>query len=811
MKHSCPLSDLWEIKGFPYESFCINDHDEDGWLSAEVPGDVHTILMKHGIIGDPALGTGDSESAWVEDMVWVWRRPVVITREMLDADELRLRFDGLDTLCDVMFDGVKICSFENMFIEHIFSLNTEPGEHRLEIIFWPVKRRSRKEELPDGFWINYSTERAFVRKAGYMFGWDWTPRVVTSGIWRPAYLEWVSGPELGRLQGRTLYAQEGKEARIAVSCAVKGKGEVRISLFEGETEIASCRQKGNKETEMTVKAPRLWWCHDQGEPFLYTLKAVLLDENGTELDSQEISMGIRSIEMMHESPEGEGRYVTILNGRPVFLKGANWVPLSNRPSTCTHDQYDEYISLAKEAGMNTLSLWGGGIYEPDEFYSLCDQKGLLCWQYLMFACGEYPDWDKRFMDNVRDEVEKITDRLRSHCCIALWIGNVESEMLCEKIHLARPMYGKKLFEEILPEWMAELTPGSIYVPSSPWGKSPYNGMDDGDRHNWDVWFSDMPASSYSADNTTFCSEFGLHAAPSRTATSLFTGEKNPSTDLFLFKYMNRDQDISRLQYYFSEETGLPNNIEEYTRFSMMIQAEGLAAGAEHFRRRFPACGGALIWQLNDCCICQSWSLIDALSIPKQAYFEAKRFFEPVLVSLKADADNTEVWVTNQSPEDFRGDISVEAGSFLGDILFRESIYADVAAGESKRVFSFTLGGRFAPNVIIGNRKRLYYAAAMRDGAERPACRFFVKQKDILLPPTGIVVRWESEEKLTIRSGRFARQVRIDGDLSGISLSDNWFDILPGQEKSVTLKVLRGASIKERDLKIAALNSQTVRL
>ena len=482
--------------------------------------------------------------------------------------------------------------------------------------------------------------------------------------------------------------------------------------------------------------------------------------------------------------------------------------MSNRPATYTAAQYEAYLSLARDAGMNALSLWGGGIYEDDAFYRLCDEKGILCWQYFMFACGEYPDWDEAFLRNVRDEVEKVTDRLRSHCCIALWIGNVESEMLCRKIHLQRPMHGERLFEALLPEWMRELAPGARYVPSSPWGGETPNSMEAGDRHNWDVWFNDVPYTEYQRDRTTFCSEFGLHAAPVRESIRAFTGEEQLHMDSFLFRYLNRDQDLSRMRYYFETVTGQPGSLEEYIRYSMLIQAEGLACGVEHFRRRFPQCGGALIWQLNDCCLCHSWSLIDALGTPKPAYYEAKRFFSPVLVSLSMEEDRTQVWVTNQSPTAFEGDVFVEVGDFLSRRALEKRIPACVPPGESRRVFDFRLGGRFAPNVVIANRKRLYYAAAWISGQERFARQFYEPQRDLLLPPASLEVE-RRDDGWVVRSDVYARQVAFEGDVNGLEFSDNWFDLRPGQRRAITVRVRHGAPLAARRLSLSALNARPV--
>ncbi len=816
MKKQMSLTDGWRAAGFPLQGFSLEKAIQSAeWIDAPVPGDVHTMLMRLGRIGDPAMGTNDSKTAWVEKMVWVYKRDVSLPEDFSGADALRIVFQGLDTLCDVYWDGHKAASFANMFVEHTLDLTgaAVSGNHTLWVVFWPVCSFSGKEKLPEGFWINYSTERAFVRKAAYSFGWDWTPRVVTAGIWKPVILEAVYGGALHAVKGETLSLSPGGEEavlRFSVEAEVMGGAEaiLRITLFEGETQAAVW--EGGQEFTAAFQNPRLWWTGDVGEPFLYTLRAELLVD-GAVRDEITKPFGIRTLKLETESPEGERRFVIALNGRRIFSKGANWVPVSNRLGDISQDKTVYLLEMAAKAGMNTICVWGGGVYESDSFYNTCDRLGLLVWQYFTFACGEYPDFDEEFVNNVRDEAQKAVRRLSPHPSLALWIGNVEGQMLCEKIGLKREMFGRRLFEELIPSWLQKWDPERAYLPSSPWGGETANSPLEGDRHNWDVWFQDIPYEDYEKDATLFCSEFGVHAAPVKATVEKYTGAANLSPDSYPFRYMNRDQSLARMYYYFEKYTGLPRNLDEYIDYSMLIQKEALRVGSEHFSRRFPACGGALIWQLNDCCGAHSWSMIDVDGIPKASYYEAKRFFSPVAVSLKAvDHVKTQVWLHNHTLRDIKVVIHVEIGDFLGLRVYEESLEAAAKAGECVCVREIAAGGRFSPNVILHNRPRLFYIAARIGGQERPALRYFEEYKELPLPPADLSWEWE-EDMLSVTSPVLARQVKVDGEVEGLIFSDNWFDLLPGETRKIRIGRLWDAPVSERKLYVKALNGEIIPL
>lgn len=810
------LSKGWKLFGFSKDEFniadiCRNDFLCDGWYDVSVPGDVHTTLIKYKIIEDPAYGYNSIKCGWVEKKVWIYRTVFDVDAVSLKSDRIILIFEGLDTFADVYVNGELLASYENMLVEHSLDVTgkLKEGGNTLVVKFNIMSEKADRE-LPPGFWINYSTERAYARKAGYSFGWDWTPRIATVGIWKPVVLFEYSDARISNVQIKTLHIDTGKNsAELGINIQTENlTGAVlnyRISITDEDGNIRNVETESESFT-VQLENVRFWWTSDIGRPHLYQIKVELFADRKL-ADSYECSYGIRTIEVSQKGKDGSARFTFVLNGVEIFARGANWVPVSNFPGAAKDEVYVRLLTMAKDAGMNMLCLWGGGIYEKDIFYDLCDRMGILVWQYFMFACGEYPDFDSEFVALVEDEIEKVVLRLRNHPCIAIWVGNVEGTMLCEKIGLKRPMYGKDLFSVNIPKWLAKLDDTRFYMPSSPYFGETANSIDEGDRHNWDVWFKDVPFTDYKNDLTLFASEFGLHALPVKATVEKYLGCSDPDIDSHLFKFLNKDQSLDRMNYYMERHARVPKNLNEYIDYSMFVQAEGLKFGAEHYRRNFPRTSGALIWQLNDCCPVHSWSMIDVDLIPKASYYYSKRFFAPVMLSLEEiDATTTGIWFINNSLKDYNGKVIVRVRDFFGNEYFSRELEVKIRANTSTKIWEFTVGGRFYPNIIIPDRQRNFYVCARFKENCLPAIRFFGEYSEVPLPKT--MLRVESKNNaITISNTNLARFVKIDGELEGLELSDNYFNLEAGSSHTIAACVISGKSIEERDIYVKALNSE----
>lgn len=812
MNRSNDFNSGWSFCAQSPESFSASRffklQDTATWYSATVPGDVHSDLIRHQVISDPAISSNDISSLWVEKQCWLYRNTLFITEEDMLSTHIEIDFQGLDTYCQLYVSKVEVSNFSNMFVHHRVDVRPflHVGENQVLLVFYPVSQAASKP-LPRDFWINYSTERAYARKAGYHFGWDWTPRICTVGIWRPVSVIFSDSAYIDAIQAFTSFlADDHSLARLTIRLHTRhGAAFSRVTLLNGNNIVAQV-SGSNPEKCIEIVNPILWWTWDQGQPHLYQLKAELLDGENV-IDTQVVPCAIRTITFRRHTEDGSEQFLTTLNGRTIFSRGANWVPLSNRISSVTDSHYIALLDRARNANMNTLCLWGGGIYEQDVFYRYCDEQGILVWQYFMFACGEYPDYDPDFLANVHDEVEKAVRRLSIHPCVALWIGNVESQMLCQKIGLNRPMYGKKLFEEYIPQWLEELDPSRIYLPSSPWGGTFCNSPESGDRHNWDVWFTDIPYEDYLKDSTLFASEFGVHAAPSLQTISAFCEKSAASlpTNDFLFQYMNRDADNDRMYFFFNKYTGLPSDVSQYVEYSMLIQAEALQLACGHFQKNYPRCGGSLIWQLNDCCPCQSWSLVDYYNRPKASWYYAKQFFSPISVYLEpVDTVKTNIWLINHTPQEQHLPVRITIGDFLGSQYFDKEYHPNIPANQVLFLDEIRLSGRFYPNVIIPNRARLFYLAATLGDNPRPVVRTFEPYKRLLLPLCSLSVTW-TQSGVTLYTSVFAKFVHLSGDIDGLEPEDNYFDLLPGQTRHISIPHFDSEEVEKRHLKWICLN------
>lgn len=810
------------LAGFAPGTFCLSELDSGGttgWLSVTVPQDVHTALMKHGLLADPRFFANDNTSAWVEHYTWIYRTSFPLMPRPDTA--YRLVCEGLDTYCSVYLNEQLAGQTDNMLVSHTLDVTglLQNGENQLTFVFEPMTKKA-DQPLPEGFWINFSTERAWARKAAFSYGWDWCARLATVGIWRPVTLEEWNAPILKDVFFATkTVSADWADIVCSANWEAPGGGSFSdltavFSLGDGEREYSvSVPVTARKCTaRLHLERPRLWWTWDLGEPFLYMAKASLY-QNGKPLSEKKFSFGVRTIRLrLADKESGEERFQFVLNGVPVYGKGANWVPVDNLLTLSNRQERTEtLIHMAREANMNMLCLWGGGIYEDDIFYECCDSTGILVWQYFMFACGEYPDYDQAFTDAAKTEVEKAVIRLRSHACIALWIGNVENEMLCEKIGLTRPMYGKRLFEKDIPLWVQSLDTTRPYRPSSPFGGKTPNSMGAGDRHNWDVWFKDIPYTAYRQDTCHFSSEFGVQAAPALETTERWLPKEELHLGSFGWSYFNKDEKgpdhmAALLRYH----TGEPQTLQEAVEYSMLVQSDALRCAVEHYRHNMPRNGGAMLWQLNDSWPCHSWSIIDYDGIPKAAWYAARKFFAPVsLLLYPLPTDETEICVSNTTQAAFCGTICASVYSVLGECISTETIKVQIPAYTCQCVKTLRVGGRFAPNVILANRRRWYYISACVMGLPgSETFRFFCEYKDAALPICKISCTREIQNdkiRITLRSSHFAKMVSIEGNVRGLRISDNYFDMNANIPYTITAHVHKGQAIANRRLYIHALN------
>ncbi len=640
----------------------------------------------------------------------------------------------------------------------------------------------------------------YGRKAQYSFGWDWGPRLATSGIWRDVMLQAYDVCKIESFYFSSSLSSDLKSSRISVSVSIEAfkesriKVKIRISGF-GEDQVKEEYRDvspgiNDFKVEFSIQNPKLWWPNGYGEQSLYDLEIVIENSKGV-LDSIKRKVGIRKIEIVQEKDEEGKTFFFKVNNVPVFCKGVNWIPADSFLPRVSRQVYDYLLSKAKEAHMNMLRIWGGGAYEDEVFYELCDEKGLLIWQDFMFACAEYPE-EEWFFELVGKEAEKVVKRLRNHVCLAIWCGNNENHITFKWLwsRTKNKFYGETIYHKILPEVCAKLDPATFYWPGSPYGGDDPNSQSEGDRHNWEVWSMLRDYTEYLNDKGRFISEFGFQSAPSMETVKKFTlpEDRNPQSKVIEF-HNKQPFGQERLWFFILVHFKLAVNLNRFVYLTQINQGEAMKTGIEHWRRRKFKTGGALIWQLNDCWPVLSWSLIDYYGDLKASYHYVKRAFDPVNVSLLVKQDTVEAWVCNDLLKPVKGKVKVMSFDLKGNKKGGKEKEVVVEANSSKLCIALSLS-----ELNIKDKLNNFLVCVFEPEGIEPKYDvvFLEKMKYIMLPKPRIRMSLEkkdsTEYELKMVSNMFVKacEVRIKGVKA--DLSDNFFDLPPGLEKKVLIKL-----------------------
>ena len=836
---------------------------ESEWIAASVPGGVHESLLAAGRIEHPYFGRNAETLRWVEEATW-WYRTEFATPDRSATDRVILTFPGLDTVASIWLNGRLLGEHASQFRPATFDVTNDlRSNNDLLVRFTPplaglevpesvqqtadtmravmaaamgsAAAQDESGEQPPGV-LSANLALTLRRKGTFSWGWDFAPRLPAIGIWQPVELRVESGAALTGhhirttaidLASRTATVEVNVEAYLF---ATTGPLDVRLTLTAPggvpTSYLLPINENGSASATLQVTDAQLWWTHDLGTPARYDVHLELLARDGTMVDQRTDRIGLRTI-TIDRSPDATegGRYFRfVLNGTPIYARGANWVPADMMIGSVTAQRRRALIEKAVAANMTMLRIWGGGIYEPDEFYDACDEAGLLVWHDFMFACIDYPSDDPALRAEVTAEAEYQVRRLRNHPCIAVWCGNNEVHAIHGVIDpsLAPGNWGYDFFHHILPTAVTTYSPGTGYWPGSPWASDdPHgvNGVLDGDRHAWEVWHGvDVGAGGptefathgeavhfhrYAYDKGKFISEFGIHAAPELSTLERWT---EPGTlALHSAELDNRNKDVpkNKADDLMSVETGLPRDLREYLDFSMATQAEGLKFGIEHYRRRQPHNSGTLVWQLNDAWPGFSWSIVDYDLTPKAGYYFVQRAYQPVLASFRrTETDGLELWITNSHPEPVTLRLNVELATFGGKQLIDETLTVDVSALESKPVWTAT-----AEQVSPGPDR--FARVSDLDGRIEPNRLFFAPLKDLEFSQstidTTITSTGDGTATVELTAHGYHYLTRILTPAPGVRFSANYLDLRDGETRQITVTGLP-AACDPADLVVASYPS-----
>lgn len=778
----------------------------DEVIGATVPGCVHLDLMNAKIIEDPFYGDNEYKVAWVHECDWEYSRAFEVDERLLDSDKVCLECDGLDTIADVTINGCALGRVENMYIQHCFDVRDKliPGTNNIQISFVsPVNHvqqflqsdplMSPGDSIPGSI---------YTRKCPSQWGWDWGPKLPTSGIWRSIRLAAYKVARIEDLRVRQKHRRGGQVTLdIDASLERYGRGPCAVTFRlihpDGKVEEQESRAVGTRARwSVNIEKPSLWWPNGYGDQPLYRVEAVLRSDEA-ELHSTVKSVGLRSLKL-EQKKDAHGRSFTfVVNDVPIFCKGADWIPADQFPSRITPERYRHLISSAARANMNMLRVWGGGIYEDELFYDLCDEHGILVWQDFMFSCAFYPT-DVRYLDNCRADLEHNIVRLRGRACLALWCGNNEIEWFLadgaggEKSAVRKKQY-TKLFHDFIPSVVGRLDPDTAYWPSSPSsGAKPFespNSQESGDGHFWGVWHQRLPFTAYRTQYHRFMSEFGFESVPALETVKTFASKDDLNiTSRIVESHQKNSAGNGLILYYLAQTFRFPKNFEMMTYVSQLLQAEAMRYGVEHWRRNRGRCMGTLYWQLNDCWPVSSWSSIDYYGRWKALQYFARRFYAPVLLSIAEDGTRAEIHVTNDLTKPAKIEVRWSLEKLDGTKLRKSKIRTKVPAERSALLTTLDFSEELAAAAVFDTV--LVSELLVNGKPSSLSVTSFAPIKHLELPQAKLVLEVGSDDNgryVQVSSDKTARFVWLSAPKRDVIFSDNYFDLPAGRTVTVSVE------------------------
>ncbi len=802
---------------------------EPHWVPASVPGEVHIALMDAGRIPDPFIEDNELEVQWVAETDWEFEGLIEVPEGLLKMERIRLRFDGLDTLAQVFLNGVSLGKSNNAFRSYSWEVKNllKEGENHLRIHFdSPVKYVSELQRAQPLASPDMSIPGGpHLRKAPCQWGWDWGPKLPPIGAWKDARLEGFSTARFKSTHIHQRHRYDGS-VEVCVDAVVDqwSKAPLQLCLTlrdpNGKVFATSCRiLDGSAKAVLEVKEPMLWWPNGYGDQALYQAKVTIRDENETVMDMRDYQLGLRTLELRQAADQYGETFTFIINGVPIFAKGSNWIPADSFPTRITREGLDHLLGDAARAHHNMIRVWGGGFYESEDFYDLCDHYGILVWQDFIFSCSIYPLNDADFLENVRQEVIENVSRIRHRACLALWCGNNEMDWGWEawgwsegETRQYRESY-QTFFYDTLPNWLAKLDPDTPYWYSSPTSGTPFencNSDDVGDAHYWEVWHGAKPFSAYREQYPRFMSEFGFQSLPPLKTIRTYADEDHWNLTDYLIEHHQRSYYASAL---FMGQMALhfllPVNFPALVYLTMVLQSEGIRYGVEHWRRNKHRVSGTLYWQLNDCWPVASWSSLDYFGRWKALHYTSRRFYAPVLLSIEDDEDTAQmkVHLTSDLKVSWNGEVHWRLMRLDGEVLDSGKMAVTPEPLSSQLLFEKDFGF-----LTLDEKRETVFVAQLlaEDAIFSTQLATFVRNKHLKLNNPGLRAYLLEDDgdviTIEVEAQYLARFVELSIEDADVVFSDNYFDVLPGEKVTVTCQKPMGWTIDDvaRSLKVFSL-------
>ena len=832
-----PLTTNWQFR----------QANTEDWLPATVPGGVHTDLLANKRIPDPFVGDNEKKVAWVAESDWDYHTTFDADADLLAQPQIWLVCDGLDTLATVTLNGAKLGETDNMYRQYrwdVKSLLKDAGNELLIEFASPVQFVTAQEaERPMKGVSQAIAGGPHLRKAPSQFGWDWGPQLPPIGIWKDIRLE---GYANARIKDVHLTQQHANDGSVTISAKVKTQSwdnaprSATLTVVAPDGAVfdksAALNLKGSSQLQVTVNAPELWYPNGYGDQPLYQVSVELyLDD--VQLDEKNYQLGLRTLELKQEPDEWGKSFVFVVNGVDVWAKGANWIPTDSLPTRISDELLEKLLGDAAAAHHNMIRVWGGGFYEEERFYDLCDQLGILVWQDFIFSCSIYPLDEKSFRKNVKAEVKQNVRRLRHRASLALWCGNNEMEwgweswgwaehpledklpemvkqfpalgflldqvgerQLLEDWKVLQKAY-KKFFYRTLPKWVDKLDSDTPYWTSSPSSDTPFedvNGQKQGDAHYWDVWHGRKPFTAYRDQFPRFMSEFGFQALPPLDTIKTFAEEKDWNmTSYIMEQHQKNDSGNSLMVGQMLDTFRLPKDFDSLVYLSMVLQAEGIRYGVEHWRRFPQRVAGTLYWQLNDCWPVASWSSLDYFGRWKALHYASRRFYAPVLLSIEDAPPSQKVYITNETLEDWTGTLRWTLETLSGEVV----LSGEETVRSQPQSATLISALDFSEQVTDNTQRELVFVAELFDGDQLLSRQtaYFTPTKHLSLsdPQISTKLSVDSDQlHIELTSKSLARLVELSFTDTDVVFSDNYFDLPAGRTVTITCPLPAGWDAKQ---------------
>ncbi len=804
------------------------DIKSDGY-NTQLPNTVLNALLENGAIEDPFVRNNEARLQWLEKSDWIFQKRFDATPDMLLAKHVELILNGLDTYADVYLNDALVIKGNNLFrtwkadVRHFL----QPKENVLKIYFTsPIsKEKTAANNAYTDLPANPENTRVYTRKAGFHYGWDWGPRLVTCGLQSAEIQTWedVKMTDVFLKQIQLTTDSAIIDAQVSIESSIETT--VTVDVHFGDTlysKKAALKVGPNiAHVDVVMPSPKLWWTYNLGKPYLYDVKisvyTVRKDSfgEGGQSDEKVMKHGLRTLELVQEKDAVGESFFFKLNGVPVFAKGSNMIPLHFFEERVKKEDISRTIDAAIGANMNMLRVWGGGIYQPNAFYEACDEKGVLIWQDFMYACAMYPG-DAAFLENARIEAVEQVQRLRNFSSLALWCGNNEINEAWNnwgwqpRFNPDQKEYIWKayqdLFQKILPKAVSDNTNTGYYESSPRFGRYNNKSYTEGDNHDWFVWHDEKPFEHFEEKIPRFASEYGFQSFPEWKTIESFTEPHDLKLESeVMLAHQKHPKGNALMKKYMDKSFRTPKTFADFVYVSQLVQADGIRRAIEAQRRSMPTCMGSLYWQLNDVWQGASWSSIDNFGRWKALQYAVRDVYANVLVSPIVKKDILEIHIVNDQLNGFEGELFVQTMDFEGHTIFMDGRYVNVNANSSAVFYENRV-----KNMLQNESSKTCLVLITFRPKGLPAFSrtfYFAQPKDLILEKNVTIIKEvtavEGGYNIRLTSPSLLKNVCLSLDTEGV-FSDNYFDVVPTQTYNVFLKTKASLEEVNKGLKIKSL-------